>query len=183
MTQCSVSLTVAHVVEFGERKWENICESEFNKLSAGKLRQPVYVMLIRLHQIKSSKKNNEKLFFHLPHFLEQYKEVEKIYHADESLASSMLYDLYMTLTAEEMRELGHKPKDMIKECMFEGQNHTICKEFMENGGTEIYVPKFGVCHVLNFKGLNDSDGNEELKVKNAGSDHGLKLILDIQSEL
>ena len=122
-------------------------------------------------------------FFHLPHFLEQYKEVEKIYHADESLASSMLYDLYMTLTAEEMRELGHKPKDMIKECMFEGQNHTICKEFMENGGTEIYVPKFGVCHVLNFKGLNDSDGNEELKVKNAGSDHGLKLILDIQSEL
>ena len=62
MTQCSVSLTVAHVVEFGERKWENICESEFNKLSAGKLRQPVYVMLIRL-QIKSSKKNNENLFF------------------------------------------------------------------------------------------------------------------------
>ena len=53
MTQCSVSLTVAHVVEFGERKWENICESEFNKLSAGKLRQPVYVMLIPLH--KSSK--------------------------------------------------------------------------------------------------------------------------------
>ena len=49
MTQCSVSLTVAHVVEFGERKWENICESEFNKLSAGKLRQPVYVMLIRLN--------------------------------------------------------------------------------------------------------------------------------------
>ena len=123
-----------------------------------------------------------KTFFTFHIFPEQYKEVEKIYHADENVVSSMLYDMYMKLTAEEMRELGHKPKDMIKECMFDGQNHTICKEFMENGGTEIYVPKFGVCHVLNFKGLNTSDDNEELRAKNAGSDHGLKLILDIQSE-
>ena len=35
MTQCSVSMTLAHVIEFGERKWENICENEFNQLSAG----------------------------------------------------------------------------------------------------------------------------------------------------
>ena len=37
MTQCSVSMTLAHVVEFGKRKWEDICDSEFNELSAGKI--------------------------------------------------------------------------------------------------------------------------------------------------
>ena len=42
-------MTLAHVVEFGKRKWEDICDSEFNELSAGKLRHTVYVMLIRFH--------------------------------------------------------------------------------------------------------------------------------------
>ena len=36
MTQCSVSMTLAHVIEHGERKWEDICKEEFDKLSAGK---------------------------------------------------------------------------------------------------------------------------------------------------
>ena len=75
MTQCSVSLTVAHVVEFGERKWENICESEFNKLSAGKLRQPVYVMLIRL--LKAVRKTMKTFFFHLPHFFRTIQRSRK----------------------------------------------------------------------------------------------------------
>ena len=37
MTQCSVSMTLAHVIEYGERKWTDICENQFNQLSAGNL--------------------------------------------------------------------------------------------------------------------------------------------------
>ena len=36
MTQCSVSMTLAHVIEYGERNWTDICENQFNQLSAGK---------------------------------------------------------------------------------------------------------------------------------------------------
>ena len=35
MTQCSVSMTLAHVIEYGERKWEDICKTQFDELSAG----------------------------------------------------------------------------------------------------------------------------------------------------
>ena len=37
MAQCSVSMTLAHVVEYGERKWVDICENQFSQLSAGNL--------------------------------------------------------------------------------------------------------------------------------------------------
>ena len=42
-----------------------------------------------------------------------------------------------------MAELGHKPKDMIKECRWDGEVNEMCKDFMEHGGTKVYVPKFG----------------------------------------
>ena len=29
-------MTLAHVIEHGERQWEDICKEEFDKLSAGK---------------------------------------------------------------------------------------------------------------------------------------------------
>ena len=35
MAQCSVSMTIAQVIEFGERKWQDICEHQFNQLTAG----------------------------------------------------------------------------------------------------------------------------------------------------
>ena len=35
MSQCSVSMTLAHVIEHGERKWQDICEAQFNELSEG----------------------------------------------------------------------------------------------------------------------------------------------------
>ena len=37
MAQCSVSMTLAHVIEYGERKWVDICENQFSQLSAGNL--------------------------------------------------------------------------------------------------------------------------------------------------
>ena len=73
MTQCSVSMTLAHVVEFGERKWKNICDNEFNKLSAGKIRHPVYVMLNRLYK-GTNKENNEKLFLPSTYFQNNTKK-------------------------------------------------------------------------------------------------------------
>merc|ERR1719322_1391859 len=74
---------------------------------------------------------------------------------------------------------------MIKECHWNGEINDICKDFMTKGGTHIYVPKFGVCFVINFKGLHHSRFTtqfEELKANAAGADHGLRLILDIQSQ-
>ena len=115
--------------------------------------------------------------------IEEYKEVEKIYHADGKIASNMLYDMYMKLTANEMKDLAHRPQDMIKECLWNGQVNDICEAFVKDGGTKIYVPKFGVCYIINFKGTNSSGAGVKLKVHNAGVDHGLKLILDIQSRL
>ena len=112
-------------------------------------------------------------------FAEEYKELEKIYHADDEVAPGMLYDMYMKLTANEMEELAHKPRDMIKECRWNGETNEICKKFREDGGTKIYVPKFGVCYVLNFQGTNVST---TIKAHTAGPDHGLQLIFDIQSK-
>ena len=94
----------------------------------------------------------------------------------------MLYDMYMGLTGEEMSDLAHHPQDMIKECHWNGEMNDMCKDFKENGGTKVYVPKFGVCYVINFKGTAHSNPFEELKAHAAGADHGLKLILDIQSK-
>ena len=113
---------------------------------------------------------------------EDYKEVDRIYHADDTIAASMLYDMYMTLTAEEMYELAHRPKDMIKECRWNGEVNDMCEDFMETGGTKVYVPKFGVCYMINYKGTNESGKYHELKTHVAGADHGLRLILDIQSK-
>ena len=114
-------------------------------------------------------------------FEEEYKAVEKIYHANDEVAPNMFYDMYMKLTMDEMEELAHRPKDMIKECRWNGEMNEMCKAFMEDGGTKIYVPKFGVCYVLNFHGTNASR-TALLKTHTAGSDHGLKLIFDIQSK-
>ena len=113
---------------------------------------------------------------------EDYEEVDKIYHADDTIAPSMLYDIYMSLTATEMAELGHKPKDMIKECRWDGEVNEMCKDFMEHGGTKVYVPKFGVCYMINFEGSHHSNKYHELITHVAGADHGLRLILDIQSK-
>ena len=115
------------------------------------------------------------------HVTEEYKEVEKIYHADDEVAPSMFYDMYMKLTAEEMAELAHQPRDMIKECRWNGETNEMCKEFREDGGTKIYVPKFGVCYILHFKGTNVST-TSILKAHTAGPDHGLQLVFDIQSK-
>ena len=82
-----------------------------------------------------------------------------------------------------MDDFSHRPEDMIKECHWNGEVNEICRDFMTKGGTHIYVPKFGVCFVINFKGLNYHDTHfEELKANAAGADHGLRLILDIQSK-
>ena len=93
----------------------------------------------------------------------------------------MLYDMYMQLTSDEMEELAHRPKDMIKECRWNGETNDMCQSFMKDGGTKIYVPKFGVCYVLHFQGTNTSTTGL-LKTHTAGSDHGLQLIIDIQSK-
>ena len=99
------------------------------------------------------------------------------------MAPNIFYDIYVELTADEMDELSHRPEDMIKDCRWNGEINEICKHFMEKGGTHIYVPKFGVCYVINFKGLNHFNPDfEELKANAAGPDHGLRLILDIQSK-
>ena len=58
----------------------------------------------------------------------------------------------------------------------------MCEDFMETGGTKVYVPKFGVCYMINYKGTNESGKYHELKTHVAGADHGLRLILDIQSK-
>ena len=128
------------------------------------------------------------IIFFQPYLLttEDYKEVEKIYHADDTIAPSILYDLYMTLTEEEMDELAHRPHDMIKECLWDGQVNKMCEDFVEHGGTKVYVPKFGVCYMINFKGIHGMHSEhatkyDELKAHAAGADHGLRLILDIQS--
>ena len=113
--------------------------------------------------------------------IEDYKEVDKIYHADDTIAPSMLYDIYMSLSEEEMTEFGHRPKDMIKECRWNGEVTDMCKDFMEHGGTKVFVPKFGVCYMINFEGRDHSNKYEEMRTHVAGADHGLRLILDIQS--
>ena len=114
--------------------------------------------------------------------------MDKIYHADDTIAPSILYDLYMTLTEEEMDELAHRPHDMIKECLWDGQVNKMCEDFVEHGGTKVYVPKFGVCYMINFKGIHGMHSEhatkyDELKAHAAGADHGLRLILDIQSRI
>ena len=121
------------------------------------------------------------------HFKEDYEIVEKIYNANYTVAPNIFYDIYVELTSDEMDEFSHRPEDMIKECYWNGEANEICKDYMINGGTHIYVPKFGVCFVINFKGLDHvtTHGNnnfEELKANAAGADHGLRLILDIQSK-
>ena len=111
--------------------------------------------------------------------------MEKIYHANYTVAPNIFYDIYVELTADEMDEFSHRPEDMIKECHWNGEVNDICKDFMTKGGTHIYVPKFGVCFVINFKGLHHNRFTtefEELKANAAGADHGLRLILDIQSK-
>ena len=86
----------------------------------------------------------------------------------------------MRLTADEMEELAHQPKDMIKECRFDGETEEMCNAFMTDGGTKFVVPKFGICYTFNFRGINKAT-TKPLKVHHAGPDHGLNLILDIQS--
>ena len=113
---------------------------------------------------------------------EDYKEVDRIYHADDTIAPSMLYDIYMNLTEEEMTEFGHRPKDMIKECRWDGEVNEMCEDFMTHGGTRVFVPKFGVCYMINFEGRDHTNKYGELRTHVAGADHGLRLILDIQSK-
>ena len=112
--------------------------------------------------------------------LEAYEDIEKIYHANATVAPNMLYDKLMELGADEMEELAHQPKDMVKECVWDGQNNEMCKEFIANGGTKIFVPEFGVCYALNFQEINESR-SKSLKADHAGPAHGLKLIFNIQS--
>ena len=110
----------------------------------------------------------------------EYEDIEKIYHATATVAPNMLYDMLMKLNADEMEELAHQPKDMIKECIWDGESSEMCKAFIANGGTKIFVPKFGVCYALNFHGINESMSSS-LKADHAGPAHGLKLIFNIQS--
>ena len=99
------------------------------------------------------------------------------------VAPSMLYDMYMKLTAVEMEELAHRPTDMMKECRWNGETETeMCKAFMVDGGTKIFVPKYGVCYTLNFNGMNTTTTTTSMKSHHAGPDHGMQLIVDIQSK-
>ena len=117
-------------------------------------------------------------------FLDQYSQLEKIYHANDTIAPDMLYDLYMKLNSTEIEMLAHRPTDMIKECHWDGQkNEGLCQSFQKHGGTKIFVPKYGVCYTFNFKGMMTSSENNDSAITNfAGAEHGLQLILDIESK-
>ena len=123
------------------------------------------------------------IYFHFTLLAVDYEEVEEIYHANDTVKPSILYEKYLNLTESEMRELAHRPQDMIKECRWNGEMNKMCENFAKNRGSKIYVPKFGVCYMINFKGANMESRakNNELKAHTAGADHGLRLILDIES--
>ena len=49
-------MTLAHVIEHGERQWEDICKEEFDKLSAGKWNYDFEILIdgrAKVHQMLS----------------------------------------------------------------------------------------------------------------------------------
>ena len=91
--------------------------------------------------------------------------------------------LYLKLNRDELMEMAHQPKDMILQCIYLQrirQQEPFCTDLMQNGGTKIFSPTYGVCYMFNFKGINEHVN--PLGSYMSGEEYGLQLTLNIESK-
>ena len=88
---------------------------------------------------------------------------------------------YWNLTKEEVIAIAHQPQDMIKDCRFNGQAmwEPNCVELVQ-GLVKMFSPKFGVCYMFNFEGINTN--RTSVTSIYGGPEFGLQLILDIEGQ-
>ena len=91
---------------------------------------------------------------------------------------------YLQLNRNELIDIAHQPKDMIKGCIYLKrirQKHPFCTDLIDNGGTKIFTPTYGVCYMFNFKGINKTV--PPLTSYQPGEEYGLQLTVNIESKL
>ena len=97
---------------------------------------------------------------------------------NDNITDDVFLDLYLKLDANEIANIAHQSKDMIRKCSIRGQlAQKKCKELID-GTQRVHTPTYGVCYIFNMVQMDAI--NNALISDNAGPNNGLMLEIDVE---
>ena len=102
----------------------------------------------------------------------------KYFSGPDNITEDVFLDLYLKLDANEIANIAHQSKDMIRKCYVRGQSgYKKCKELID-GTNRVHTPTYGVCYIFNMAKMDAI--NDALTIDSAGPTNGLMLEIDVE---